>query len=65
MKTYPRGPRLSFAQDDRDGWSLVALQVAIVADIDAARIGGEVQGTQKKDGDSCEGPEEKLHGKGG
>lgn len=65
MKTYRWGPRLRFAQDYSDGWSLAALQVAIVADVDAAGIGGEVPGTEKKDGDSCEGPEEKLHGKGG
>jgi hypothetical protein len=36
-----------------------------MADVDATGVGGEVPGTEKEDGDSCEGPEEKLYGKGG
>ena len=38
----------------------VELQVAVVAYVDAAGVGGEVPGTEKEDGDSCEDPQEKL-----
>jgi hypothetical protein len=37
------------------------LQVAVVADVDAAGVGGEVPGTEEEDGDGGEGPEEKLY----
>ena len=43
----------------------VALQAAVVTDVDAAGVGGQVPGTEEEDGDSCDGPEEELHGEGG
>lgn len=43
----------------------VGLEVAVVADVDAAGVGGEIPGAEEEDGDAGEGPEEKLHGEGG
>ena len=43
----------------------VGLEVAVVADVDAAGVGGEVPGAEEEDGEDGDGPEEKLHGDGG
>ena len=43
----------------------VGLEVAVVADVDAAGVGGEIPGAEEEDGDAGKGPEEKLHGECG
>jgi hypothetical protein len=38
------------------------LEIAVVTDVDAARVGCEVPGAQEEDGNAGEGPEKKLDG---